>query len=87
MATTAVAPEAPRTELSARYNAAQTFIDANRIARPDAIAIRCQGKSITYGQLGANVDRPAEGRHLCSNDVEADASTGEIRDPVRGRHA
>jgi benzoate-CoA ligase family protein len=39
------------------YNAAQTFIDANRIARPNAIAIRCQGKSVTYGQLGANVDR------------------------------
>ncbi len=39
------------------YNAAQTFIDANRIARPDATAIRCQGTSVSYSQLGANVDR------------------------------
>jgi len=39
------------------YNAAETFIDANRIARSDAVAIRCQGKSVTYGQLGASVDR------------------------------
>ena len=40
-----------------RYNAAETFIDANRAARPDRIAIRCQGASVTYAQLGANVDR------------------------------
>ena len=40
-----------------RYNAAETFIDANRTARADRIAIRCQGRSVTYGELGANVDR------------------------------
>ena len=40
-----------------RYNAAETFIDANRVARADRIAIRCQGRSVTYGELGANVDR------------------------------
>ncbi|HEX6062128.1 MAG TPA: benzoate-CoA ligase family protein [Candidatus Limnocylindria bacterium] len=40
-----------------RYNAAETFIDANRVARADRIAIRCQGHSVTYGELGANVDR------------------------------
>ena len=40
-----------------RYNAAETFIDANRASRPDRIAIRCQGATVTYGELGANVDR------------------------------
>jgi benzoate-CoA ligase family protein len=44
-------------ELPDRYNAAETFIDAHRWTRPDAMAIRCQGASVTYGELGANVDR------------------------------
>ncbi len=44
-------------ELPARYNAATTFVDAHRSARPDAVAMRCQGKSVTYGELAANVDR------------------------------
>src|SRR3954470_3840859 len=45
------------TELPARYNAAETFIDAHRGVRESAIAIRCQGTTVTYGELAANVDR------------------------------
>jgi benzoate-CoA ligase family protein len=45
------------TELPARYNAAETFIDAHRGVRDRTIAIRCQGVSVTYGELAANVDR------------------------------
>ena len=45
------------TELPARYNAAETFIDSHRGVRESAIAIRCQGSSVTYGELAANVDR------------------------------
>ncbi len=44
-------------ELPARYNAAETFIDAHRGVRDDRVAIRCQGKAVTYGELAANVDR------------------------------
>jgi len=44
-------------ELPARYNAAETFIDAHRGVRDEAIAIRCQGQSVSYGELAANVDR------------------------------
>jgi benzoate-CoA ligase family protein len=44
-------------DLGKRYNAAETFIDAHRGVRDDRIALRCQGKSITYGELAANVDR------------------------------
>jgi benzoate-CoA ligase len=44
-------------DLGRRYNAAETFIDAHRGVRDDRIAIRCQGASITYGELAANVDR------------------------------
>ncbi|GAC1460394.1 MAG: benzoate-CoA ligase family protein [Candidatus Limnocylindrales bacterium] len=44
-------------DLGPRYNAAQTFIDAHRGVRDDRIAIRCQGASVTYGELGTNVDR------------------------------
>src|SRR5256885_13955559 len=44
-------------ELPARYNAAETFIDSHRGVRESAVAIRCQGKSISYGELAANVDR------------------------------
>src|SRR5256886_11491502 len=45
------------TELPARYNAAETFIDSHRGVRESSIAIRCQGKSVTYGELAGNVDR------------------------------
>ena len=45
------------TELPARYNAAETFIDSHRGVRETSIAIRCEGKSVTYGALAANVDR------------------------------
>ena len=45
------------TELPARYNAAETFIDSHRGVRESTIAIRCQGKSVTYGELADNVDR------------------------------
>ena len=45
------------TELPARYNAAETFIDSHRGVRESAVAIRCQGASVTYGELAANVDR------------------------------
>jgi len=45
------------TELPARYNAAETFIDSHRGVRASSITIRCQGKSITYGELAANVNR------------------------------
>jgi len=44
-------------DLGARYNAAETFIDAHRGVRDDRIAIRSQGESVTYGELAANVDR------------------------------
>jgi benzoate-CoA ligase family protein len=45
------------TELPARYNAAETFIDSHRGVRESSVAIRCQGASVTYGELAANVDR------------------------------
>jgi 4-hydroxybenzoate-CoA ligase len=45
------------TELPARYNAAETFIDSHRGVRESAVAIRCQGRSVSYGELAANVDR------------------------------
>jgi len=44
-------------ESGRRYNAAETFIDAHRGVRGDRVAIRCQGASVTYGELAANVDR------------------------------
>ena len=44
-------------DLGRRYNAAETFIDVHRGVRQDRIAIRCQGVSVTYGELAANVDR------------------------------
>ena len=45
------------TDLPARYNAAETFIDSHRGVRESSVAIRCQGKSVTYGELAASVDR------------------------------
>ncbi len=50
-------PEFRAPELPARYNAAETFIDAHRGVRDDRVAIRCQGQSVTYGELAANVNR------------------------------
>ncbi len=50
-------PEPRLAELPDRYNAAQTFIDAHRGVRDAKVAIRCQGDSVTYGELAANVDR------------------------------
>ena len=44
-------------ELPARYNAAETFIDAHRGVRDSTIAIRCQGQNVTYAELASNVDR------------------------------
>ena len=44
-------------ELPERYNAAMTYVDAHRATRADAIAIRCQGQTVTYGEYAANVDR------------------------------
>ncbi len=44
-------------DLGPRYNAAETFIDAHRGVRDDRVAIRCQGATVTYGELAANVDR------------------------------
>ncbi|MFN2521163.1 MAG: benzoate-CoA ligase family protein [Candidatus Limnocylindria bacterium] len=43
--------------LPERYNAAETFIDAHRGVRDSAVAIRCQGDTVTYGDLAASVDR------------------------------
>ena len=40
-----------------RYNAAETFIDAHRGVRAQRVAIRCQGASVTFAELAANVDR------------------------------
>ncbi len=57
MATTVLAPEVRLPDLPERYNAAQTFIDEHRIVRADAVAIRCGGANVTFGQLGASVDR------------------------------
>jgi benzoate-CoA ligase len=54
----APARDAPRLpDLPDRYNAATTYIDAHRGTRAGKVAIRCQGQSVTYGELAANVDR------------------------------
>src|SRR5438270_13704847 len=44
-------------ELPDHYNAATTYVDAHRDTRADQVAIRCQGNTVTYGELGANLDR------------------------------
>ena len=44
-------------DLPDRYNATSTFIDAHRGVRDSRVAIRCQGRSVTYGELAASVDR------------------------------
>jgi len=67
-----LAPAAPLRlpELSARYNAAETFVDAHRMERADAIAIRCQGASVTYGEMATNVDRCGNALRELRVDVE-----------------
>ena len=57
-------------ELPQRYNAAETFIDEHRIGRADRVAIRCQGRSVTYGELGASVDRAGNAFRDLGIDVE-----------------
>ena len=57
-------------DLGRRYNAAQTFIDAHRGVRDDRVAIRCQGASVTYGELAANVDRAGNALRELGIDVE-----------------
>src|SRR3954468_23394778 len=44
-------------ELPDRYNAATTYVDEHRGVRPDAVAMRCQGKTVTYGEYARSVDR------------------------------
>src|SRR5712692_5087498 len=46
-------------ELPDEYNASQTFIDENVRRNPDKVAIRCEGQSYTYGQVGEMVGRVA----------------------------
>jgi benzoate-CoA ligase len=57
-------------DLGRRYNAAETFIDAHRGVREDRIAIRCQGASVTYGGLAANVDRAGNALRALGIDME-----------------
>ena len=57
-------------DLGRRYNAANTFIDAHRGVRDDRIAIRCQGASVTYGELAANVDRAGNAMRDLGIDME-----------------
>ncbi|HVR89318.1 MAG TPA: benzoate-CoA ligase family protein [Candidatus Limnocylindria bacterium] len=57
-------------DLGRRYNAAETFIDAHRGVRDDRVAIRCQGASVTYGELAANVDRAGNALRSLGIDME-----------------
>ena len=57
-------------ELPDRYNAAMTYVDAHRAARGDKIAIRCQGKSVTYGEYAENVDRAGNALRSLGLDIE-----------------
>jgi len=57
-------------ELAARYNAAETFVDTHRLIRADEVAIRCQGNSVTYGEMGANVDRAGSALRELGVDIE-----------------
>jgi benzoate-CoA ligase family protein len=58
------------TDLGRRYNAAQTFIDAHRGVRDSRVAIRCQGTSVTYGEVAANVDRAGNALRALGIDLE-----------------
>ncbi len=57
-------------ELGDRYNAAETYVDANRAERPDKVAIRCQGASVTYGEMARNVDRCGNALRELGVDIE-----------------
>ncbi|HKY50966.1 MAG TPA: AMP-binding protein, partial [Candidatus Limnocylindria bacterium] len=57
-------------ELGDRYNAAETYVDAHRAERPDKIAIRCQGRSVTYGEMARNVDRCGNALRGLGVDIE-----------------
>ncbi len=57
-------------ELPDRYNAATTYVDENRVVRPDKVAIRCQGASVSYGDLAANVNRAGNAFKALGLDVE-----------------
>src|SRR5512141_2601531 len=57
-------------ELPDRYNAATTYVDAHRETRADAIAIRCQGKTVTYGEYAANADRAGNAFKSIGLDLE-----------------
>jgi benzoate-CoA ligase family protein len=57
-------------ELGDRYNAAETYVDAHRAERPDKIAIRCQGASVTYGEMAASVDRCGNALRQLGVDIE-----------------
>src|SRR5258705_7916713 len=57
-------------ELGDRYNAAETYVDANRAERPDKVAIRCQGASVTYGEMARSVDRCGNALRELGVDVE-----------------
>ncbi|HET8567449.1 MAG TPA: AMP-binding protein, partial [Candidatus Limnocylindria bacterium] len=57
-------------ELPARYNAAETFIDAHRGVRADRVAIRCRGVSVTYRELGESVDRCANALRALGVEME-----------------
>ena len=57
-------------ELGDRYNAAETYVDVHRAERPDAVAIRCQGASVTYGDMARNVDRCGNALRELGVDIE-----------------
>jgi benzoate-CoA ligase len=57
-------------DLPERYNAAMTYVDAHRSERPDRVAIRCQGMSVTYGEMAANVDRAGNALRELGVDIE-----------------
>ena len=57
-------------ELGDRYNAAETYVDAHRAERPDKVAIRCQGASVTYGEMAASVDRCGNALRELGVDIE-----------------
>src|SRR5581483_1067826 len=63
-------PEIRLPALPDRYNAAMTYVDARRDTRADKVAIRCRGKSVTYGEYAANVDRAGNALRSLGLDIE-----------------
>ncbi len=57
-------------DLPDRYNAATTYVDAHRDTRPDQVAMRCQGTSVTYGEYASNVDRAGNALRELGVEVE-----------------